>query len=155
MLAQVTDSASSNVTMAHELSSMFLDAKDSVDWDSSANQIKCYTHKIGLVVKAGLKSLGLSAGHIKPTTSPGITLPTPIMTLNEGNDNIQFDSSEDEEQEDSDPDQEGFDDNSLDSDCEDSVAENASEVAKAVRKVSTWITTSTCFFLANLSFALG
>lgn len=115
MLAQTTDLASSNATMANELSSMFLEAEQSVEWDVYANQIKCYTHKVGLLVNTGLKSLGLRAGHVKPTTSPGIALPMPIMTLNEGDEDLHFDSSEDEQQDDPDQNQEPIDDNFSDS----------------------------------------
>lgn len=136
MLAQTTDSASSNATMANELSSMFLEAEQSVEWDVYANQIKCYTHKVGLLVNTGLKSLGLRAGHVKPTTSPGITLPTPIMTLNKGDEDLHFDSSENEQQDDPDHNQEPVDDNLSDWDSDNVEADSVCEVARAVCKVS-------------------
>lgn len=148
MLAQTTDSASSNNTMAHELARMFQDAENEEVWDSTANQVKCYTHKIGLVVKAGLKSLGLSAGHVKPTTQPGVTLPTPTMTLNDGDEDIVFDSSESElEDNESHRGPAGGrirDDN--DSDCGSDYGEEnpLSNVARAVRKVSLYFSPSLC-----------
>lgn len=87
---------------------MFSEADNPTFWDLASNQVKCYTHKIGLLVKAGLKSLGLRAGNVKPTTSPGGTLPTPTMTLNEEDEDFQFDFSKDK-QEDLNPDEERLD----------------------------------------------
>lgn len=59
------------------MSVMFTEADNPVFWDPAINQVKCYTHKIGLVVKAGLKALGMRAGYTKPKTSRGFMLPTP------------------------------------------------------------------------------
>lgn len=145
MLAQTTDSGSSNNTMAHELSQMFRDADDPVDWDSTVNQVKCYTHKVGLVVKAGLKSLGVSAGHIKPTTQPGVVLPTPTVTLNDGEEDLAFDSSEDD-MDDTESTQgvrvgRLLDDNPSDcgSDDDDKEEQPLSDLARAVRKVGIFV----------------
>lgn len=82
MIAQTTDSGSNNNTMAQELELMFADSDEKVKWDSSRNHVRCYAHKLGLVVKHGLNSIGLAAGHIKPTTPPNTTIPIPSIVLN-------------------------------------------------------------------------
>lgn len=72
MLAQTTDSGSSNPVLAKELETMFMDCDDPVFWDSSRNQIRCYCHKLALIVKAGLATMGLDDhGRTKPTIPSG------------------------------------------------------------------------------------
>lgn len=99
MLGQTTDSGSSNNTMAREMEAMFSDCDDPTDWDSSKNHVWCYAHKLGLVVKKGLKVIGLAAGHIKPTTPPNFTVPIPVVVLNDNltDEAINFDASDDED----------------------------------------------------------
>lgn len=100
MLAQTTDSGASNNTMACEMEVMFSQSKNPVAWDSSKNHVRCYAHKLGLVVKKGLKLLGLPAGHIKPTTPPNTSVPIPSIILNddmEENPIDQDDSDDDDD----------------------------------------------------------
>jgi hypothetical protein len=86
MLAQTTDSGSNNHTLAFELQRLFLDANPSVSWSAGLMQIRCYAHKLALLVKHGLASIGLNAGHTKPTTQPLFNIPTPSIILNDGDD---------------------------------------------------------------------
>lgn len=58
MLAQTTDSGGNNGPMATELQSMFAKDKDPVTWDGSTHHVRCYAHKLNLVVGHGLKALG-------------------------------------------------------------------------------------------------
>lgn len=81
MLAQTTDSGANNNTMAKEMSRIFRDGDDPVHWDSKSNHVRCYAHKLALVVKAGLKSINIDPGHTKPTTKPGREIPTPLLDL--------------------------------------------------------------------------
>lgn len=72
MVAQTTDSGSSNPILAKELETMFMECKDPIFWDSSRNQIRCYCHKLALTVKAGLEVIGLGDhGRTKPTIPSG------------------------------------------------------------------------------------
>lgn len=99
MLGQTTDSGSSNNTMAREMEKMFGDCEKPVEWDSSVNHVRCYAHKLGLVVKKGLKVLGLAAGHVKPTTPPNVSVPVPTIILNDEltQDAIDYEESDDED----------------------------------------------------------
>lgn len=94
MLAQTTDSGSTNNTMAQEMEEMFLQSDDKVQWDLAKNHVWCYAHKLGLVVKHGLKSIGLAAGHIKPTTPPNTSIPNPSIVLNNDMTEVLCDSDE-------------------------------------------------------------
>jgi hypothetical protein len=69
--------------MAQEMEQMFAESNEKVEWESAKNHVRCYAHKLGLVVKHGLNSIGLAAGHIKPTTPPNTTIPIPSIVLNE------------------------------------------------------------------------
>lgn len=99
MLGQSTDSGASNNTMAREMEAMFAECDDPIEWDSSKNHVRCYAHKLGLVVKKGLKVMGLAAGHIKPTTPPNFSVPVPTLVLNDDltGDAINYDCSDDED----------------------------------------------------------
>ena len=57
---------------------------------------RCVAHKFGLVVKAGLKILGLRAGQVKTTIPPGAFIPTSTIVLSNGDDeeNPNVDSDE-------------------------------------------------------------
>lgn len=72
MVAQTTDSGSSNPIIAQELQSMFRECDDPVFWDSSRNQIRCYCHKFALTGKARLGTIGLgNHGRTNPTVPSG------------------------------------------------------------------------------------
>jgi hypothetical protein len=96
-LAQTTDSGSNNKTMAEELEKMFKNTEDSIYWDSASNHVRCYCHKLALVVKHGLKTMNISVGHVKPTTRPGANIPLPTIVLNTGDDDVNVPSSSDED----------------------------------------------------------
>jgi hypothetical protein len=85
--------------MAREMEVMFSECDDPIERDSARNHVRCYAHKLGLVVKKGLKVLGLAAGHVKPTTPPNTSVPVPIVTLNDDltEDAINYDESDDDE----------------------------------------------------------
>lgn len=83
MLAQTTDSGANNNTMAMEMSRIFREGESPVYWDAKNNHVRCYAHKLALVVKAGLRSIGIDPGHTKPTTTPGRGIPTPILALDD------------------------------------------------------------------------
>lgn len=107
MIGQTTDSGSANFPMAREMEKAFEDSEYQVKWDSSENHVRCFAHKLGLVVKHGLGSLHLSAGHIKPTTPPNTSVPVPSLILNDNVDGIALQSKTDEEDEDDIPDHSG------------------------------------------------
>lgn len=105
MVAQTTDSGGTNNLTAKELQDMFLKADDAVYWDSSRHQIRCYTHKLALTVKAGLATLKVQSGASKPTAPRGrrlcLLLPDlpknnkpPMIVLNDGEDVVE-DGNED------------------------------------------------------------
>ena len=62
MLCQTTDSGSNNNTMAKTMHQKLnqLDGAD-LAWDWETMHIKCFCHKMALVVNAGLNELGLEA----------------------------------------------------------------------------------------------
>jgi len=62
MLCQTTDSGSNNNTMAQTMHKKLyeLDGSDFA-WDCDTMHIKCFCHKMALVVNAGLNELGLEA----------------------------------------------------------------------------------------------
>ena len=99
MLGQTTDSGSSNNTMAREMEVMFSESDDPAEWDASKYHVRCYAHKLGLIVKKGLKVIGLAAGHIKPTTPPHFSVPVPTVVLNDDltEEAITYDCSDDED----------------------------------------------------------
>lgn len=68
MLAQTTDSGGNNGPMAHELQQMFLNTDDPVSWYPSTHHVRCFAHKLNLVVGHGLKALGQQVGHLKHST---------------------------------------------------------------------------------------
>jgi len=61
MLCQTTDSGSNNNTIAKTMNQK-LEQLEGADlaWDWETMHIKCFGHKMALVVNAGLKKLGLS-----------------------------------------------------------------------------------------------
>lgn len=83
MLAQTTDSGANNNTMATEMSRIFGQGEDPVYWNAKANHVRCYAHKLALVVKAGLRSINIDPGHTKPTTTPGRDIPTPSLAIDD------------------------------------------------------------------------
>lgn len=83
MLAQTTDSGANNNTMAMEMSRIFREGESPVYWDAKNNHVRCYAHKLALVVKAGLRSIGIDPGHTKPTTTPGREIPPPLLALDD------------------------------------------------------------------------
>lgn len=83
--------------MADELEKMFMAANESVFWYSAANHVRCYCHKLALVVKHGLKTMNVTVGHVKPSTQPGASVPVPTLVLNTGNDEVDVPSSSDED----------------------------------------------------------
>jgi hypothetical protein len=98
MLGQTTDSGASNNTMAREMEVMFSECDDPIDWDSSKNHVRCFAHKLGLIVKKGLKTLGLAAGQIKPSTPLNASVPIPTVLLNDDlTEDVINDESDDED----------------------------------------------------------
>ena len=68
MLAQTTDSGSNNITLSREMHSHFLsqvaannDEIADYAWEPDSMHIRCFCHKLALIVNAGLKELGLKA----------------------------------------------------------------------------------------------
>ena len=63
MLAQTTDSASSNNTMASRIFNILAEKKgtNTFDWRPESMHIHCFCHKIALIVNAGLAELGIVA----------------------------------------------------------------------------------------------
>jgi hypothetical protein len=112
MVAQTTDSGSSNNLTAKELEDMFLSADDPVYWDSSRHQIRCYAHKLALTVKAGLASIKVKSGTCKPTAPTGRKLalllpdlpknhkPPPTIILNDGDAELEDGDEDIEDSED-------------------------------------------------------
>lgn len=98
MLGQTTDSGASNNTMAREMEVMFSECDHPIDWDSSKNHVRCFAHKLGLIVKKGLKVLGLAAGQIKPSTPLNASVPIPTVLLNDNlTKNVINNESDDED----------------------------------------------------------
>lgn len=121
--------------MADELEIMFRNAKQSVYWDSAGNHVRCYCHKLALVVKHGLKTMNISEGHVKPSTRPGSTVPVPTLTLNTGEDDVDIQSSSDEDDVGLVPTAGNHDDK--DDDCETEEPSDSTELVKrALLKVS-------------------
>lgn len=104
MLAQTTNSGSNNPTMAAEMEKMFGEAEQSVEWNSGSNQIKCYAHKLAVTVKDGLKALGLTTGHTKPTTKPGPAPKVLHQKLDTPSIVVEAPSDDEDEPEEDDPD---------------------------------------------------
>jgi hypothetical protein len=63
MLFQTTDSGSNNMTMAETMHQKLLDLGENTDfkWEPKTMHIKCFCHKMALVVNAGLKELVLES----------------------------------------------------------------------------------------------
>ena len=63
MLSQTTDSASSNNTMAARVFDILANKNGSYsfDWRPEKMHIRCFCHKIALIVNAGLSELGIVA----------------------------------------------------------------------------------------------
>ena len=62
MLAQTTDSGSNNITMAKEMYDQLSNIPgSSLGWNPERMHIRCFCHKLALVVNAGLKELGMKA----------------------------------------------------------------------------------------------
>ena len=62
MIFQTTNSGSNNNTMAKTMHQKLYDLDGSdLYWDCNTMHIKCFCHKMALVVNAGLKKLGLEA----------------------------------------------------------------------------------------------
>lgn len=123
--------------MADELEKMFKNSEDPVYWDSSANHVRCYCHKIALVVKHGLKTMNISAGHIKPTTQPGETIPIPTLVLNTGDDQVEVQSSGSSDEDDAGLVPTSINVNGEDEDCDNGEPTDTTKLVKhALLKVS-------------------
>ena len=63
MLCQTTDSGSNDNTMAKTMHDQICDDKETTgfEWDYETMHIKCFCHKLALVVNAGLNKLGLKS----------------------------------------------------------------------------------------------
>lgn len=81
LLAQTTDAGSNNNTMAIELESILANADEPVIWEAEANNVWCYDHKLGLVVKEGLKTLGIKTMKLKPKNPNNLSMPIPIIQI--------------------------------------------------------------------------
>lgn len=107
MVAQTTDSGSSNSVLAQELRRMFMDANTPHYWNSSRNQIRCYCHKLALTVKAGMNTIGFGVGQTKPSAPtgkrlrlllPDDCLPPPKIVLPDGTILDEEDADKDQEE---------------------------------------------------------
>lgn len=96
LLAQTTDSGSNNNTLASELETIFSESQDPVYWNSAANHVRCYTHKLGLVVNEGLKTLGIKNHQTKPTNPEGRALVIPEIYVN-GEEEVDEGASSDDD----------------------------------------------------------
>jgi hypothetical protein len=123
--------------MATEMQSMFAAADDPVLWESSTHHVRCYAHKLNLVVGHGLKKLGQKVSTAKPTIPQGVALPIPTLEVNNGDDEIDFDEVDsDEENDENLPDKpDGVDDE--DTNQAEEAADKDDVVALALTKVST------------------
>ncbi|POV95020.1 hypothetical protein PSHT_15878 [Puccinia striiformis] len=65
-ITQTTDSGSNNFTMASEVDRL-ITKKTGIDPNLSENHIRCYCHKIALILNAGLQSLKLSTEEFIPS----------------------------------------------------------------------------------------
>lgn len=143
MLAQTTDSGGNNGPMAAELQSMFANAEQPATWAARSHHVKCYAHKLNLVVGHGLKALGQKVNYYKPTIPHGphgIPLPVPALAVNDGEDEVEIDKSDsEEEEEDGLPDTPyGVDEDDGDSgDGPDAASITDDNVAEALKKVCT------------------
>lgn len=79
--------------MTAKIESMFSAAANPVTWNGSANHVRCYAHKLKLVVGHGLKSLGQKVSTAKPTIPHGVPIPVPTFEVNDGNDAVVLDDS--------------------------------------------------------------
>lgn len=140
MLSQSTDSGGNNVTMAAELETMFSAADDPADWDATTHHIRCYAHKLNLVVGHGLKALGQKVGTLKPSNPHGISLPMPSLEVN--GEEYQDEDDPDSDEEDSaglPAEADGVDDDDCEEEDEDKSDSSSGEtnvVAIALAKVS-------------------
>ncbi|OAV92304.1 hypothetical protein PTTG_27687 [Puccinia triticina 1-1 BBBD Race 1] len=69
MLAQTTDSGSNNNTMADKMYNLFYsnEPPNADSWDPETMHIRCFCHKLALIVNAGLNSLSLKNLHPEKT----------------------------------------------------------------------------------------
>ncbi|KAI7940923.1 hypothetical protein MJO28_013208 [Puccinia striiformis f. sp. tritici] len=77
-ITQTTDSGSNNNTMAKEMHAQLTILGDSkMTWNHESMHIKCFCHKLALVVSAGLKELGMRSAP-PPKVRRGILGPFPL-----------------------------------------------------------------------------
>jgi hypothetical protein len=72
MLANVSDSGSNNFTLEREmhrqLSKQGLQSGHDFAWNPKKMAIRCFCHKMGLIVKAGLDALGMKPQRVQHST---------------------------------------------------------------------------------------
>lgn len=72
MFASCSDSGSNNFTMAREMHRQLqdesIDANHQLAWEPTTMTIRCFCHKMGLIVKAGIDALGLKPLFIRHST---------------------------------------------------------------------------------------
>lgn len=140
MIGQTTDSGSSNGPMAREMARLFSECDSPVYWSPKRAHVKCFCHKLALMVSHGLKTLDISAGHIKPTTQPGLVVPIPTVRLNDDDNDLLNSEDSDEEQGSLVPD--SCENETLSEEPSDAIIQSADIVARSVHKV-------------NVSFSFG
>lgn len=72
--------------MAIELAAVLANTDDPVIWDAELYHVCCYAHKLGLVVKEGLKFLGIKTSKSKPSIPNNMPMPIPIIRVESAKD---------------------------------------------------------------------
>lgn len=97
MLASVSDSGSNNFTMAREMQRQLTEEGYKVDhilqWDPKSMSIRCFCHKMGLIVKAGLDALGMKPRRVRHATL-GRFPPVGVMAVIDEEDEEVVDETE-------------------------------------------------------------
>lgn len=136
MLANVSDSGSNNFTLAREMHRQLYDeglrSGHHFRWKPKTMSIRCFCHKMGLIVKAGLDALGLKPQRIRHSMLgrfPPVELMASINEEDEPSGSEQVESTEiDEDSDGSDVDDlESVDSNDVDSNADEEVADQDEE----------------------------
>jgi hypothetical protein len=97
MLASVSDSGSNNFTMAREMQRQLKEegykSDHSLQWDPKSMSIRCFCHKMGLIVKAGIDALGMKPRRVRHDTL-GRFPPVGVMAVIDEEDEEVVDETE-------------------------------------------------------------
>ena len=146
MLCQTTDSGSNNNTLAEymhqDLQSVADILESGYSWDSQTMHIKCFCHKMALVVNAGLNELGLDAPpppKLKKAFLGSFPYSNLKMEAIVEEDEHSGDSVVDDDETDTepDPDEPTMKDSDDEDDCEDNISEEFSQSSKTKNKSAT------------------